>query len=150
MAGRASTSFHGVAALRFQVGSIRASSRGPVRRILPKLTKIAATRTPQADIRVGDIEGLPWPDNSFDLVTGFSTFQFADDHGAAVTEARRVGHGPVWVIIPTRLADSGIRQLFAALTALFPPEALPSLKRSGIYVTRVLVSDQRAPARSNS
>jgi SAM-dependent methyltransferase len=98
-----------------------------------ELAKIAATRTPQADIRVGDIEALPWPDNSFDLVTGFSTFQFADDHVAALAEARRVGRGPVWVIIPTRLADSGIPQVFAALTALFPPEALPSLKRSGMY-----------------
>ena len=98
-----------------------------------ELAEIAATRTPQADIRVGDFEALPWPDNSFDVVTGFSTFQFADDHVAALTEARRVGRGPVWVIIPTRLADSGIPQLFAALTTLFPPEALPTLKRSGMY-----------------
>lgn len=97
------------------------------------LATIAATRTPRADIRVGDFEALPWPDKSFDVVTGFSTFQFADDHVAALTEARRVGRGPVWVIIPTRLADSGIPPVFAALTTLFPPDALPSLKRSGMY-----------------
>jgi SAM-dependent methyltransferase len=97
------------------------------------LARIAATRIPQADIRVGDIEALPWPGNSFGVVTGFSTFQFADDHVAALTEARRVCRGPVWVIIPTRLADSGIPQVFAALTTLFPPESLPSLKRSGMY-----------------
>jgi ubiquinone/menaquinone biosynthesis C-methylase UbiE len=97
------------------------------------LAKIAATRIPQADIRVGDVEALPWPGNSFDVVTGFSTFQFADDHVAALIEARRVCRGQVWVVIPTRLADSGIPQVFAALTRLFPPEALPSLKQSGMY-----------------
>jgi ubiquinone/menaquinone biosynthesis C-methylase UbiE len=98
-----------------------------------ELAEIAATRAPKADIRVGDFEALPWPDKTFDVVTGFSTFQFADDHVAAVGEAHRVSRGQVWVIIPTRLADSGIPELFAALTKLFPPASLPSLKRSGMY-----------------
>jgi len=97
------------------------------------LAEIAVRRTPQADIRVGDLQALPWAANSFDVVTGFSTFQFADDHVAALTEARRVGRDPVWVIIPTRLADSGIPQVFAALVTLLPPDALPSLRRSGMY-----------------
>ena len=98
-----------------------------------ELAEIAATRAPGADIRVGDFEALPWPDKTFDVVTGFSTFQFADDHVAALAEARRVSRGRVWVVIPTRLADSGIPELFAALAKLFPPELLPSLKRSGMY-----------------
>ena len=97
------------------------------------LAQIAAKRSPHADIRVGDIEALPWPDNTFDVVTGFSSFQFADDHATALSEARRVSRGQVWVVIPTRLADSGIPHVFAALTTLFPPDALPSLKRSGMY-----------------
>jgi hypothetical protein len=97
------------------------------------LAEIAAKRAPEADIRVGDIQALPWPDETFDVVTGFSTFQFADDHVAALTEARRVCRGQVWVVIPTRLADSGIPQVFAALTTLFPAAALASLKRSGMY-----------------
>jgi ubiquinone/menaquinone biosynthesis C-methylase UbiE len=98
-----------------------------------ELAEIAATRTPDADIRVGDIEALPWPDRTFDVVTGFSTFQFADDHAAALAEARRVSRDQVWVAIPTRLADSGIPTLFAALATQLPPESLPSLKRSGMY-----------------
>jgi ubiquinone/menaquinone biosynthesis C-methylase UbiE len=98
-----------------------------------QLAEIAATRAPGADIRVGDFEALPWPDKTFDVVTGFSTFQFADDHVAALGEARRVSRGQVWVVIPTRLADSGIPKLFAALAKLFPLEVLPSLKRSGMY-----------------
>jgi hypothetical protein len=68
--------------------------------------------------------------------TGFRAFQVADDQLAALSEARRVGRGEVWVMIPTKLADSGIPQVFAALTALLPPEALPGLKRSGMYALR--------------
>lgn len=98
-----------------------------------ELVEIAAGRSPRADLRVGDFEALPWPDGSFDLVTGFSTFQFADDHERALGEARRVSRGPVWVVIPTRLAESGIPQVFAPLMALFPPQLLPTLRRSGMF-----------------
>ncbi len=73
-----------------------------------ELIAIAAQRTPEGDFRVGDLEALPWADDSFDVVTGFSAFQFADDHTLALTEARRVSRGPVAVVIPTRVADSGI------------------------------------------
>jgi ubiquinone/menaquinone biosynthesis C-methylase UbiE len=41
-----------------------------------ELLEIAAERTPGGDFRVGDIQALPWPENSFDAVTGFSSFQF--------------------------------------------------------------------------
>jgi hypothetical protein len=44
-----------------------------------------------------------------------------------------VSRGQVWVVVPARLADSGIPQVFAPLVALFPPEVLPSLKRSGMF-----------------
>jgi SAM-dependent methyltransferase len=98
-----------------------------------ELAEIAAKRTPQADIRVGEFEALPWPDKTFDVVTGFSTFQFADDHAAALAEARRVCRGQVWVVIPARLADSAIPAVFSALATLLPPESLSSLKRSGMY-----------------
>ncbi|HEX6577115.1 MAG TPA: methyltransferase domain-containing protein [Jiangellaceae bacterium] len=98
-----------------------------------ELIEIAARRSPAADLRVGDLEAVPWPDGSFDVVTGFSSFQFADDHVAALSEARRVSRGQVWVIVPTRLADSGIPQVFAALATLLPSDARASLKRSGMY-----------------
>ena len=75
-----------------------------------ELAEIAATRTPRADIRVGDFEALPWPDKTFDVVTGFSTFQFADDHVAALAEARRVSRGQVWVVIPTGWPTPGSRR----------------------------------------
>lgn len=50
-----------------------------------------ATRAvPDGDFQVGLMECLPWPDASFDVVTGFNSFQYALDIDAALGEARRV------------------------------------------------------------
>ena len=51
-----------------------------------QLISVAAGRTPEGDFRVGDLEALPWPDDSFEVVTGFSSFQFADDKIRAIAE----------------------------------------------------------------
>jgi SAM-dependent methyltransferase len=98
-----------------------------------ELVEIAAKKNPEADLRVGDLEALPWADDGFDIVTGFSSFQFAEDHAGALAEARRVSQGDVWVVIPTRLDNSGIPQVFATLMPLLPSEARPILKKSGMY-----------------
>jgi SAM-dependent methyltransferase len=98
-----------------------------------RLVEIAAERTPEGDFRVGDLEALPWPVDSFDAVTGFSAFQFADDKVRALTEARRVSQGPVTVVIPSRVSESGIASVFKPLFPLFPPEALESMKHSGMF-----------------
>ena len=97
------------------------------------LVDIATARTPQGDFRVGDLEVLPWADRSFDVVTGFSAFQFADDKARALTEASRVSRGLVAVVIPTRTAESGIAAVFKPLFPLFPPDALQSMKDSGMF-----------------
>ena len=97
------------------------------------LIAIAAERTPSGDFRVGDLEALPWPDESFDVVTGFNAFQFADDKARALAEAGRVSHGPVAVVIPTRVPESGIALVFKPLFPLFPSEALESMKQSGMF-----------------
>jgi hypothetical protein len=39
------------------------------------LIEFARPRLPPADLRVGPIEQLPWPDDSFDVVSGFNAFQ---------------------------------------------------------------------------
>jgi ubiquinone/menaquinone biosynthesis C-methylase UbiE len=71
---------------------------------------------------------LPWPDDAFDIVTGFSSFQFAEDHVAALAEARRVSKAMSGSIIPTRLDNSAIPQVFTTLMPLLPSEARPILK----------------------
>jgi len=97
------------------------------------LIAIAGERTSEGDFRVGDLEALPWPDDSFDLVTGFSAFQFADDKVRALSEAGRVARGDVVVVIPVRTAESGIPEVFKSLVPLFPPEALASMKETGMF-----------------
>jgi hypothetical protein len=67
------------------------------------------------------------------VVTGFSAFQFADDKVRALTEARRVSRGPVAVVIPSRVSESGIALVFKPLFPFFPPEALESMKHSGMF-----------------
>src|SRR5215204_1644108 len=61
------------------------------------LIAFARTRLPNADLRIGEMESLPWPDDTFDVVTGFNSFFFANDMVAALREARRVAKpgGPV-------------------------------------------------------
>jgi SAM-dependent methyltransferase len=54
------------------------------------LLDIARERLPGADVRVGDLEELPFPDGTFDVVTGFNAFQYAADRVHALAEARRV------------------------------------------------------------
>ncbi|HET7737529.1 MAG TPA: class I SAM-dependent methyltransferase, partial [Tepidiformaceae bacterium] len=51
---------------------------------------IAAERVPDGDFRVGEMEELPWPDDSFDVVTGFNSFFIAANMSSALREARRV------------------------------------------------------------
>ncbi len=98
-----------------------------------ELIEIAAKRTPDGDFRTGDLEALPWPDDSFDWVTGFSAFQFADDKIQALSEARRVSRGSVAVVIPSRVSESGIAAVFKPVFPLFPPEALENMKQSGMF-----------------
>lgn len=54
------------------------------------LLALARERVPGADLRAGDMESLPWPDDHFDVVTGFNSFFFAADLVAALREAGRV------------------------------------------------------------
>jgi SAM-dependent methyltransferase len=98
-----------------------------------ELVEIAAGRTPQGEFRVGDLEALPWPDGAFDVVTGFSVFQFAADKARALGEARRVSRGPIAIVIPSRVSRSGIAAVFKPMFGLFPPEALDVLKTRGMY-----------------
>ena len=54
------------------------------------MIELAGRLLPGADLRVGTLESLPWPDGFFDVVTGFNAFQFAPDLPAALAEAARV------------------------------------------------------------
>ncbi|MCB1968200.1 MAG: class I SAM-dependent methyltransferase, partial [Candidatus Accumulibacter sp.] len=87
------------------------------------LLAIARERVPAGDLRVGDLEGLPFADHSFDLVTGFNSFQFAGNPGLALAEARRVTRPGGHVAIVTWGSPEGMEaaSLLAALRPLLPP-----------------------------
>jgi SAM-dependent methyltransferase len=98
-----------------------------------ELVEIAALRAPGAEFRAGDIEALPWDDDVFDVVTGFSSFQFADDKVRALREAARVSRSLIAVVVPTRARESGIASVFQPVFPLFAEGALADLKESGIF-----------------
>lgn len=86
------------------------------------LIAIANQRLPGGDFRVGEMEALPYPDRAFDLVTGFSSFQFAAHPAAAVREARRVSRtGSVVMAVFGKPEESQSTAYISALGALLPP-----------------------------
>jgi SAM-dependent methyltransferase/alkylhydroperoxidase family enzyme len=102
-----------------------------------RLIAVARDRNPQADLRVGDMQDLPWPDGSFDVVTSFrGIWKTTPD---AVAEAHRVlvpggrlgitvwGHikrSPgAWSVEPLTLASAPKVEHQAAMVALGRPGA---------------------------
>jgi SAM-dependent methyltransferase len=89
------------------------------------LLEIARTRVPEAELRLGDLQALPYEDDVFDLVAGFNAFFFADDMVAALREARRVAKPGAPVVIqvwgrPDRCELEGMKH--AAAPFLPPPD----------------------------
>jgi SAM-dependent methyltransferase len=56
----------------------------------PGMLELARRGNPTADIRPGSAEALPWPDDTFDVVTAVNSLQFADSTHDALAEAIRV------------------------------------------------------------
>jgi SAM-dependent methyltransferase len=56
----------------------------------PGLLDYARRRVPGAMILQGELQSLPFPDETFDAVTGFNSFQYAADPTEALREAKRV------------------------------------------------------------
>jgi SAM-dependent methyltransferase len=63
------------------------------------LLSIARARVPEADLRLEDLQVLPYPDDTFDVVTGFTSLFFADDMVGALRETARVARPGAPVVI---------------------------------------------------
>jgi SAM-dependent methyltransferase len=99
------------------------------------LTAIARDRNPDSDIRVGDMNELPWDDGSFDVVTSFRGIWGTTP--SAIAEAARVlrpggrigitvwGHlkasAGAWALSPFRLAAPTKVENQAAMVSLGRP-----------------------------
>lgn len=87
------------------------------------LLAIARERVPDGDFRAGDMEELPYSNHTFDVVTGFNSFQFAANPVKALQEARRVARigAPVAIAVWGKREDTEGFALLAALGSLLPP-----------------------------
>ena len=103
------------------------------------LITAARKRVPDADLRVGEMESLPYEDGRFDLVTGFNSFFFATDMVAALREAGRVAKPNAPVVIQVwgpherndlEAVKSIVRPFFPPRPANAPPE--PDYSRPGV------------------
>jgi len=89
----------------------------------PSLLDEARRRVPETIFVNGDMEALPFDDASFDVVTGFNSFQYAASIPGALTEAHRVlKHGGRLVaMIWGNKADCEAATYLAAIGSLLPP-----------------------------
>jgi SAM-dependent methyltransferase len=94
------------------------------------LIALARERLPDADLRVGDMESLPYEDAGFDLVTGFTSFFFANDIVAALREAARVAKPAASVVIQVwgaheRCSLEAMKEIARPFIPPRPPDAPP-------------------------
>jgi ubiquinone/menaquinone biosynthesis C-methylase UbiE len=92
------------------------------------LLALARERVPEADLRLGDLESLPYGDDTFDVVTGFTSFFFADDIVAALREAGRVARPGAPVVVqvfgrPEHCALEAMKEAVALFRPAPPPDA---------------------------
>src|SRR5919198_741331 len=118
------------------------------------LLDVARRRVPEADLRLGDMEALPYDDDTFDLVCGFNAFFFANDIVAAVREAGRVAKRGAPVVIQVwgpherndlEVVKEIVRPLMPPRPADAPPE--PDYSKPGVLedvATRAGLTSERA------
>jgi len=95
-----------------------------------ELIAFARRRLPDADLRVGDMESLPYDADTFDLVTGFTSFFFANDIVAALREAGRVAKPGAAVVIQVwgaheRCSLEPMKEVARPFLPPRPPDAPP-------------------------
>lgn len=108
----------GLAALAFQRGAKVAGVDAA-----EGLLGVASARVTGGAFHLGDLEELPFPDGTFDVVTGFNSFQFAANPVAALIEAKRVSKPSGRVVVLTWGDPVGMEAaaLVTAFRHLMPP-----------------------------
>ena len=89
----------------------------------PGLLGIARDRLPDADLREGDMEFLPFADTAFDAVLAVNACQFAADPRRALREAARVVR-PGGCVVASLFAEPERSEgtvVHEAMSALIPP-----------------------------
>lgn len=91
----------------------------------PGLLEVARQRNPDNNFMEEDLEDLPFADNSFDVVTGFNSFQYAGNFEQALNEAKRVlkKNGKLVIGIWDKPELSEATHVLKAIGSLLPPPA---------------------------
>lgn len=87
------------------------------------MLEYARRRVPGAEFVKGEIQSLPFPDDTFDAVTGFNSFQYAADPVAALREAKRVTApgGRILALVWSPAEMCQLAPHLQSLRALMPP-----------------------------
>jgi len=105
--------------------SVLASQRGAIITGLDAaapLIEIAAERVPDGDFRVGDLESLPFDDDSFDALIASNSIQYAENRIAALQELARVATSEARIAVGLFGAPEKVdfRVIFAAIRDAMP------------------------------
>jgi SAM-dependent methyltransferase len=97
------------------------------------LIEIARERVPEAELVIGEMEQLPYSDDTFDVVAGFNAFFFAADLVGALREAGRVAKPDAPVVIqvwspPERCDLEAMKRVARPYAPPPPPDAPPPPK----------------------
>ncbi|WP_448701289.1 class I SAM-dependent methyltransferase [Mucilaginibacter sp. AW1-3] len=89
----------------------------------PGLLEVARQRNPKNNFIEGDLEAMPFGDESFDVVTGFNSFQYAGSFESALVEAKRVlkPGGRLVIGIWDKPENSQSTNILKAVGTLLPP-----------------------------
>ncbi len=89
----------------------------------PGLLELARERNPQNNFLEEDLESLPFASESFHVVTGFNSFQYAGNFTAALAEAKRVlkEKGRIVIGIWDKPEMSDATNILKAIGTLLPP-----------------------------
>jgi SAM-dependent methyltransferase len=106
--------------------SVMARERGAIVSgcdISESMLAIARERLPGADLRLAELEHLPFEDGQFDAVVAINSLQFAPDHAQAARELLRVTDGRLAVVVWS-IEHCEQKQIFDAMLGLFekPPK----------------------------
>jgi SAM-dependent methyltransferase len=87
------------------------------------MLSVAWERLPRADVRHGDLERLPFDDDTFDAAVAFDSLAYVEEPGAALAELRRVVRegSPVAVLTWAEPDRCGSSAVLDAVTTLLPP-----------------------------
>jgi SAM-dependent methyltransferase len=88
----------------------------------PALLELARGQVPEADLRLGDLQRLPWESASFGAVTSFTSYWFAADPVEALREAGRVAKPGAPVLVTVHGQGTDLTAVMDAIGALLGRE----------------------------